>query len=167
MERIKQGNFRTEELNTRMAQRNIPSDPLQAQFGIRPVSTKYATLSMADQRSFPMVPIQRQPTYDITKTFNPGNGKGPWDGFASHVNEESILRNQFFALQRGAGQACYIPAKASDMYVASVPRTAEQVIQPFPDLFVKPKFDEFDPRVKNTGGNLFENFTRQQLKEIK
>ena len=167
MDRIKEGNSRTEELNSRMAQRNIPSGPLQAQFGIRPISTKYATLPMADQRVMPTVAIQPQPIYNISQTFNPGSAQAPWGGFAANINEESMLRNQFFALQRGAGQACYIPAKASDMYVANVPRTAEQMIQPFPDLFVKPKFESFNPCLKNTGGNLFENFTRQQLKEIK
>ncbi len=167
MDRMKQGNSRTEELNTRVARRNIPSTPLQAQFGIRPVSTKYATMPMADRRAFPTVPIQRQPIYNIADTFNPGNAQGPWAGFAAHINDESSLRNQFFALQRGAGQACYIPARASDMYVATQPRTTEQTIQPFPGLFEKQRFEDFNPCLANTGGNLFENFTRQQMKEIK
>jgi hypothetical protein len=167
MDRMLQGNVRTEELNKRVAQRNIPSAPLQAQFGIRPVSTKYATMPLIDQRAFPKVPIQRQPIYNIEQTFNPGNAQGPWGGFAENINDESRLRNQFFALQRGAGQACYIPAKSSDMYVATHPRTAEQVIQPFPGLFEKPRFNKFNPSLANTGGNLFENFTRQQMKEVK
>jgi hypothetical protein len=167
MDRIKQGNSRTEELNNRMAQRNIPSGALQPQFDIRPVSTKYATMPMADQRAFATVPIQKQPIYSIANTFNPGSAQAPWGGFAENINDESRLRNQFFALQRGAGQACYIPAKSSDMYVANVPRTAEQVIQPFPDLFNKPQFDPFNPCLQNTGDNFFENCTRQQTKEVK
>lgn len=167
MDRIKQGNSRTEELNNRISTRNVPSGALQAQFGIRPVSTKYATMPLADQRVFANVPIQQQPIYNIANTFNPGTGQAPWAGFAENINDESRLRNQFFALQHGAGQAYYIPAKSSDMYVANVPRTAQQLIQPFPDLFVKPTFEQFNPCLKTLGTNLFENCTRQQLKEVK
>ena len=49
MDRIRQGSTRTEELNQRISSRNIPSNQLQAQFDIRPVSSKYAKMPIVDR----------------------------------------------------------------------------------------------------------------------
>lgn len=164
MERIRQGSQRTEELNQRIAYRNIPSNQLQAQFDIRPQSSKYAKMPIVDRHEKHKVPLQVVPAYDIERTFNPGTAQGPWSGFATNVNNESRLRNQFFALQKGAGQASYIPAKNSDMYKVSVPKTTDE--QPFPGLFTKFTFEEFNPCPKDLGTSFFDNSTRQQIKEL-
>jgi hypothetical protein len=165
MDRIRQGNQRTEELNDRMGYRNVPSAPLQPQFDIRPLSSKYAKMPIVDRRANCATPIQALPTYNIAATFNPGNAQAPWSGFASNINDESRLRNQFFALQRGAGQSCYIPSKDSDLYkMARLPTTPSQ--QQFPGLFEQPQFEAFNPSPKELGGKFFENFTRQQVKEL-
>jgi hypothetical protein len=167
MDRIKQGSYRTEELNDRISTRNIPSNPLQPQFDIRPLSTKYAMMPIFDRRPIPTVSIEVLPTYDIRTTFNPGNAQAaaPWAGFANNVNDESRLRNQFFALQRGAGQSSYIPSRGSDMYEVNVP-TNDQILQPFPGLFEPPRFDNFNPCPKDNGINFFDNCTRHQIKEL-
>jgi hypothetical protein len=164
MDRIKQGNQRTEELNQRISDRNMPSKNLQPQFDIRPVSCKNIKMPILDRRTIDTVPIQNMSTYDIRTTFNPGSAQAPWSGFASNINDESRLRNQFFALQKGANQSYYIPAKNSDMYNVEIPLTDDQ--QPFPELFNKTKFDEFNPCPTGLGINFFENFTRQQIKEM-
>jgi hypothetical protein len=164
MERMGQGNQRTEELNQRISHRNIPSNQLQAQFDIRPQSSKYAKMPIVDRHEKHTEAIQEIPTYNIETTFNPGNAQGPWSGFASNVNNESRLRNQFFALQRGAEQSYYIPPTNSDMYQVHIPKTESQ--QPFPDLFTKIKFDNFNPCPTDLGNNFFENCTRQQIKEL-
>jgi hypothetical protein len=167
MDRIRQGSYRTEELNERVSNRNIPSGPLQPQFDIRPLSTKYSMMPIFDRRPIPTVSIQVLPTYNISNTFNPGNAQAaaPWSGFATNINDESRLRNQFFALQRGAGQSTYIPSRYSDMYEVNI-QTNEQELQPFPSLFEKGQFDQFNPAPKDSGINLFNNFTRYQIKEI-
>jgi hypothetical protein len=36
-------------------------------------------------------------TFNMSQTFTPGNTFGPWSGYASQVNDESILRNHAFA----------------------------------------------------------------------
>jgi hypothetical protein len=113
------GMERTEQLSQRMAERNIPSAPLQPQFSIRPVSTKYDMMPIFDRRPKAKVPIKRQPTYDVGTTFNPGSSQAPWSGFASNINKESQLRNQFFALQR-CEQPNYVPSTTSDMYQMQV-----------------------------------------------
>ena len=163
---MKQGNQRTEEINERMSYRNLPSNPLQPQFDIRPLSSKYAKLPIVDRHENHRVPIQVMPTYDIGSTFNPGNAQAPWSGFASNINNESRLRNQFFALQNGAGQSCYIPANNSDLYNKFNLSPPEAPQQPFPALFLPTVFEEFNPCPSGMGGSFFENCTRQQVKEI-
>jgi hypothetical protein len=161
------GNGRTEELNQRLSQRNIPSGLLQPQFAIRPLSTKYEMMTIFDRRPIPTVEITNMLPYNVDVVFNPGTAQGPWNGFAANINEESKLRNQFFALQRGAHQASYIPPSNSDMYVAALPQSiqpaAAETNQPFPSLFETPTFEPFNPSPKNLGINLFDNCTRQQL----
>jgi len=168
MNRIKQGSYRTEELNERISNRNVPSEPLQPQFDIRPLSTKYSVMPVFDRRPIPTVSIKSYPTYSISNTFNPGNAQAaaPWAGFAENINTESRLRNQFFALQRGAGQSCYIPSRYSDMYEVQIYSNSDPGVQPFPTLFEKTTFDAFNPCPKDNGINLFDNCTRQQIKEL-
>ena len=151
---------RTEELSKRISDRNVPSSPLQPQFSMRPASTKYSIMPILDQRANASVPIMTHPTYSVEKTFNPGTAQAPWSGFASNINDESKLRNQFFALQR-CEQPNYIPSTNSDMYQVTVAGRHEQ--QPFPGLFEQQLFAQFDPNTCGVGQNLFDNCTRQQL----
>ena len=44
------GNDRLNGINTRMYERNVPSQTLQPQFSIRPVPTKYDMMSIFDRR---------------------------------------------------------------------------------------------------------------------
>lgn len=157
---------RVEDINDRMYLRNIPSAPLQAQFDARPVSTKYALLPIMDRRPISTVPIAKVPLYNQTQIFSPGTGHGPWAGFATKINDESILRNQFYALQRGAYQGDYVPPSNSDMYVHDVPTNFNHVKQPFPNLFERPHLEPFNPNPNTAeiGVNIFDNCTRQQLK---
>jgi hypothetical protein len=165
MERIKPGNQRTEELNQRLFYRNIPSNQLQPQFDSRPQSSKYSKMPIVDLRVNHSTPIQDISTYNIEMTFNPGTAQAPWSGFAANINNESRLRNQFYALQKGAGQSCYIPSKNSQLYNAEIQSTLSEH-QPYPALFEKDSFEEFNPCPTGLGGNFFENCTRQQLKEL-
>ena len=154
-------NERVEELNERIADRNIPSQKLQAQFGVRPVSTKYAMMPIFDRRAISTVPVERMPTYDLSTTFNPGNDQGPWSGYASKIDDSSKLRNQFFALQR-ADQGKYIPSTTSDLYQIEV--VGQAVLQPFPDLFTQQAFQSFNPNTSGIHETFFNNCVRQQVK---
>ena len=154
---------RTELLNQRIYSRNVPSTELQAQFGMRPVSSKYAMMPIYDRRPTPKEPIIRQPNFNIEQTFNPGNAMAPWSGFAEHVNDESRLRRQFFALQN-CDQPGYVPSSQSDMYVCQVKEKNEP--QPFPDLFTEQRFEAFNPNECNLGRKFFDNNTRVQLKNL-
>jgi len=152
------------EINSRIYSRNIPSQMLQAQFSHRPVATKYDMMSIIDRRAIPTVPIIKQPTYNTTQTFNPGNDEGPWSGYASKINDESKMKNMFFAHQACA-QGTYIPGSTSDMYQVHVSST-QQVAQPFPDLFATPELNFFNPNSYGIGTHFFDNCTRQQIKSL-
>ena len=76
---------RSNELNERIYERNVPSSTLQPQFGIRPVATKYEILPIFDRRMPPTVPIKHELPYNIQSTFNPGTSQAPWSGFAGNI----------------------------------------------------------------------------------
>ena len=155
---------RVQDLNTRISDRNIPSNALPPQYSIRPVSTKYSKLSILDQRKPSTVPANNCTSFNVETTFNPGNGKAPWNGYASKIHTESVLRNQFFALQ-GGDQGVYVPSSTSDLYKVEV--TSKPMNQPFPGLFEESIFEPFNPNPDNLGSQLFQNATRTQLNDLK
>jgi len=106
---------RLDEINSRIAKRNIPSAPLKPEFSPRPVSTKYAILPILDRRAPIDVPLKDYELFNTEKIFNPGTAQAPWDGFAANINVDSVLRNQFFALQK-CPEAFFVPSSTSSLY---------------------------------------------------
>ena len=148
-------------MNNRLYNRNIPSQALQPEYSLRPVSTKYALLPIVDQRVKPTVPLKSYPVYNTKQVFNPGTAEAPWSGFAVNVNTESKLRNQFFALQK-CEQSEYIPSSDSSLFVPYKPMSTNEK-QLYPDLFDKPDFEPFNPNTLNIGGKILNNNTRMQM----
>jgi hypothetical protein len=161
---------RLQVLNERIFERNIPSTVLQQQFSQRPVSTKYSILPLFDTYKDTNVPIVTQQTYRQEQVFNPGTS-APFNGYVNAINDESRLRNQFFALQK-CEQSVYVPSSQSDLYSVTVPQKRSlQDSDGLQDdnrslLFKEEELGSFNPNVFRLGGNLFENHTRQQLKGI-
>jgi hypothetical protein len=154
--------------NRRIYDRNIPSKMLQPYVDVRPVMTKYSLMPIVDPRKPPTVPMQQQPVYQPRDVFNPGNRQAPWSGFASSVNVESELRNQIYALQK-CSQATYVPSSSSDLYEYNFQPQKNidtNKYQPYPRLFKQEKFQSFNPNPENIGNGLFQNCTRQQLKDV-
>ena len=83
-----------EQTNTRIYDRNLPSQMLQPYIDVRPVMTKYSFMPIVDPRKELNVKLQQMPTYNSSAIFNQGNTQSPWSGFASNINLESDLRNQ-------------------------------------------------------------------------
>jgi hypothetical protein len=156
-------NNRYQELNERIAERNIPSSNLQSYFSIRPVSTKYSLMPVFDQYKETQVKIPTIANYNVGKTFNPGNAQGPWSGYANNVDVETVLRNQTFALQKG-DRSIYVPSSNSDLYVTEV--VGRKEIQTHPYLFKHDPLPSFNPNTLNLGNDVFNNATRQQFKSI-
>ena len=155
-------------MNTRTYVRNIPSQPLQPYLDAHPVLTKYSVLPVVDPRKEIKVPLVQQATFNLEQTFNPGNvtASAPWSGYASNVNNESELRGQIFALQE-CSQSKYIPSSKSSLYNVHW-KNSQQISQPFPELFKKETFAPSDtnPYANTIGYALFNNSTRQQLKNL-
>mgnify|MGYP007114334895 CR=1 FL=1 len=154
-----------EQTNTRIYDRNVPSQMLQPYLDVRPVMTKYSHFPIVDPRKALTVPMQQMPTFNINKTFNPGNTTSPWSGFASNVNTESILRNQVYALQK-CSQAVFVPSSNSDLY--NYKFQSQKQANPHELLFQQDKFQDFNPNPdKNVvGSGMFYNNTRCQLKDM-
>jgi hypothetical protein len=157
---------RTEELSRRMYERNIPSEPLKPAFSPRPEQTKFTVLGKEKPQRKNMchdMMSKTYPNFNPETIFNPGNAQAPWYGFASNVNTESSLRNQFFALQ-DCNQAKYIPSTKSDLYEVKVTSQPMPMSHPHPHLFRKDDFEPFQPNTLGVAKQLFHNHTQQQLK---
>jgi len=164
------GNVETNQMihqttNSRIYQRNLPSQTLQPYIDVRPVATKYSLLPIVDPRAKPTVPYVNLPDYHVAKTFNPGDRQSPWSGYSTNINNESELQNQIFALQR-CNQAVYVPSSMSDLYDVKAIIPSQIVEQPFPGLFQTENFDEFNPNPENIAGrHTFLNNTRMEYRD--
>jgi len=155
-----------EQTNTRIYNRNIPSQMLQPYLDVRPVMTKYSYLPIVDPRKELNVKLTQMPTFNPHTKFNPGNTQSPWSGFASSINVESELRNQIYALQK-CSQAVYVPNSNSDLYNFSFqPQNVSS--QSHSLLFEKEHFSEFNPNpdTKIVGSGIFFNSTRTQVRDL-
>ena len=150
----------------RTYQRNIPSQPLQPYLDARPIQTKYSILPVIDPRKPINTPLIQQATYTPEMVFNPGNDAGPWSGYASNINQESELKNQIYARQT-CSQSTYVPSSKSSLYQVKWENGLKPA-QPFPDLFKKEQFSPCNPNPneEKIGFGLFNNATRQQLKDL-
>ena len=151
------------EMSNDIRKRNIPSRSLQPQFGLRPVSTKYAHFPIIDTQISNQVPIYKNP-YNVGLVFNPGDRMAPFSGFVENVDVESVLRNQIFALQKN-DQAVYVPSSKSDLYMKDQFKPSAN--QKHNLLTPLNNFNNTNPNNLNLGGNLFHNHTRQDLKNVK
>ena len=153
---------KTDTINYRTYIRNIPSEPLQPYLESRSVSTKYSRMPIVDPRKASTVPLKQMRTYHSEKVFNPGNDNAPFSGF--NANQESVLRNQIFALQ-DCSQATYVPSSKSDLY--QVHWKQDDLLQPFPDLFQQQVFPvKGFQHSQHVGYAFFNNATRQQNKDV-
>ena len=156
--------------NSRIYDRNLPSQMLQPYISVRPVMTKYSFMPIVDPRKSLSVKLQQQPTYNSNVVFNPGNDMAPWSGYSSGVNLESELRGQIFALQK-CDQAVYVPNSNSDLYKHSFKSSsascssscASSSSETHNLLFKKEHFCEFNPLPDRVTMGLFNNSTRTAM----
>lgn len=152
-------------INNKIYERNLADTPIKPAIDFRSLPTRNTLYPMADDRlKYKQRDFQ---TYDTESIFAPINTKGPFEGY--NVVNESKLRNQHFALQRGAGQGTYIPSSESDLYKTEVPSNSYQMEQPFPNLFLVPHMTTNTPPtdvMDKMGQNMFFNNTKVQLRAL-
>lgn len=151
--------------NMRTFERIIPSQPLQPYLDSRPSSTKYSLLPIVDPRKDANVPLVQRATYNPETIYYPGNDTAPWAGYATNVNNESILRNQVYALQK-CDQSVYIPSSKSTLYNDKF-KNSYPVNQPHEGLFKTEQFATTSHNNKDQiGYAMFNNSTRNQLRNL-
>lgn len=157
-------NERLDELNLRLVDRQFPDSPLAPNIDVRPVQTKYTKFSVLDKHPYSKVESNKFSSYEIKNNFNPGSDKAPVSGYFSNVDLESDLRNQKYALQKGAHQNAYIPSSKSDLYKTEV--VYRPSTQTHPLLFKKPSIETNTNNIEssNIGKNKLFNHTRTQLR---
>ena len=159
-------NERVDVLNDRILSRFSCDVPLQANFDVRPVPTKYSRFPVIDRVTQPKIGIKDRGDFRVSDNFAPVQSRGPVDGYFSQVDKESSLRNQFFAIQ-SAPQAAYIPSSDSDLYKVKMPTPTVKEAQPHPSLFDRYRMDVLAPvrnADPNVGHKTFMNDTRVQLR---
>jgi len=152
---------RVNDINLRIYQRNSSTIQPQMLLDHRPTPTKYEQLQIVDQINEGLTPIIQRPLYDVNSHFFPGE-KGPVTTFINNVDQESILRNQFFAIQK-CDKAHYVPNSESDLYFVPVagrkePNTHELL---FKNYTKNIKSRTVDKSLKDD--TLFFNHTRQKV----
>ena len=158
-------NARVDELNTRILERFTPDSPLQPNINVRPVPTKYSHFPMIEGVPFARIKLQPHIGYSVESNFAPITSNGPVDGYFSNINTESTLRNQYFALQRGADQGVYVPSSNSDLFNVALPMNISRTdAPPHAGLFSNERIINtrtVDPKI---GAERFFNNTRVQLR---
>uniref|UniRef100_A0A6C0C5U8 Uncharacterized protein n=1 Tax=viral metagenome TaxID=1070528 RepID=A0A6C0C5U8_9ZZZZ len=157
---------RTTELSNRIYERNVPTTPLQMNYDPRPVDTKFVQFPIMDCRLPSNVPCEKRPIYNTGNMFS-GSSQGlPFNGYQSSVDTESSLMNIVFPLQ-SCPQATFIPGSKSDLYNTSyLTPPVEKIQMTNKLLFKQERFSPFNPNVGNLGGDLFNNNTRVQIKNM-
>lgn len=157
---------RLEELNDRIANRQFPDKPLQPNFGMRPVATKYSLFPVIDRRAAPTVPILRHPEYNTYANFSPATSNGPVASYLANIDLETVLQNRNVILQHGADQGVYVPSSKSDLYgFSAVGR--EEALGDRGLLFQKHDLITKQSDVANQiGRDRFHNNTRVQLRGL-
>ena len=120
---------RIEELNQRLASRNVASAPPMVLFSPRPTPTKYVKMPVVNDPMPSRVKMEQRAS---NVAFLPTDAKGP--GALDWVDVESSLKNIGFALQRN-DRAVYVPSSRSDLYNDPSTEASQKVRQPHPHLF--------------------------------
>ena len=150
---------RDNQLNERIKQRNMVYVNTNINLGIRPIPTKYGYKPILSTPVSNTVPIQTYPTFNVETNYLPGNKQGPWDGFATQINEESKLRNMFFANTKSQ-QGIYIPSSNSELYELPKVKGRNKESQTFPGLFTTPQVQKQTPPIYKEN-KIFNNDSRQ------
>lgn len=156
---VKNNEYRLNELNDRLLSRIYPDYIIPQSFSSIPIETRQTILGQSiDPRISSEIEIIKYPPLNssISNNFICGD-RGEPNWFLANIDNESILRNQCFALQKGgAPQGVYIPNSNSELYRPDLPTNTTPVKQPFPHLFEKTQFNQ-NQRIPNNGGSDLRN----------
>ena len=162
---IKLQNFSNlDNINNDIYNRNIPSTSIQLNFSPRPSMSKYSIMPIIEEKKVGNVEITNG-RYFNNNIFYPGTRKLDFCGFARKIDDESTLRNQFFALQK-SDHSKWVPSSSSDLYKSDIIPKNDDIINNSL-LFKENTFNNHNPNISSKiGQNYFNNSTRVQLKNL-
>ena len=157
-------------INNNIFSRNLSNVDLEPQLSFRPSSTKYQVMPILENKEQNKNDKKNYELFNTNNVFYPGTTKPHFNGFAKGIDRESVLRNQFFALQKG-DQHQYIPSTGSNLYnIDNFPSTLNDIDDNNLNksiLFRQERFDEHNPNfASHIGNNVFNNNTRYQLNSM-
>lgn len=144
---VKNNQWQLDELNFRLSSRIYPDYIIPQSITPRSIETRQTILgkSLDPRNLFKKTDIIKYSEINssLSNNFICGD-KGEPNWFLANVDTETILRNQYFALQKGgvAPQATFIPDSNSELYRSKLPYNTNVVEQPFPLLFENTQFRE-------------------------
>ena len=154
---------RVDELNNRIKERHFGTDFLEPVFDPRPINTRGGMMPVVDTEVEPSVEYFNYKMYNPEQMFTAATKKPPYKGFSNRINDESELRNQFFALQRSE-KGTYLPSSNSDLYTVDLPYTpltTDQEKHQHKLLFKTDTFSAFNPSSSFNKDKGFHNDTIQ------
>jgi hypothetical protein len=163
-------NERVEELNIRLTNRVFPDVELKPNFDPRPVSTKCSLFPILDSIKPTTLSMQPHLDYYPEINFNPGNSRGPINGYFNRLDIENDLRNQTRILDNcDSINNKYIPSLESDLYIVDL--NSKKPLggihdQTHPMLFSPFVLKTTDSNIQQygVGTSTFQNHTRTQLR---
>lgn len=150
------------EINHRITQRNQNYVATNIHLGVRPLSTKYDYKPILDKPVSNNVKIKKYPVFNVRQSFLPGDRQGPWDGFSTHIQDESKLRNMYFS-NNDCMQRFYIPSSKSSLYVTPPIPNNNPVKQTHPMLFAPNKHYTTTTKYAYKENKVFNNDSRQTI----
>jgi len=163
---VKLQNFEKQNhINISILNRQITENNLQPNIDFRPIPTKYTHFNVFGNLQEKTDTKYRD--YDITTMYNSGNRKSHFSGFSNNIDNESVLQNRVYALQRDE-RSVYVPNTTSQLYNEYKPNTIN--INTDIDnyrVFSNHEFNSHNPNYSDKiGSDYFNNSTRVQLKSI-
>jgi hypothetical protein len=157
-------------INNNIFSRNLSNTELEPQFSFRPSSTKYQVMPILENKEQNKNDKKNYELFNTNNIFYPGTSKPHFNGFAKGIDRESVLRNQFFALQKG-DQYQYIPSSSSNLYsIDNFSNTLNNIDNNSLNnsiLFRQERFNDHNPNLfPHIGNDIFNNNTRYQLNSI-
>ena len=169
------------EINERILARTMATGNIEVLLSPRPQPTLYTRpLYNSIPPTTACKPRILKYNSDQKKYFLPCTKGGTWSQYNQNIDNESILRNQVYALQN-APQATYVPNSTSDLYNSTISKSETSTAQGlYPNLptsntdyniwGLQPTLNreagyQFLPPPVNLGNKLFNNDTRQEIKD--
>ena len=155
---------RLEELNERIYKRNLTSSSMPMHESFRSAPTRQTHMPILDHKK-PNTERLLNNNFDINTMYTPADSL-PTQSYRNNVDVETKLRGAVTPMQK-CDKAVFVPNSNSDLYNSDYLTNQDKNDPPSSSLLFKnERFDNFNPNTCNLGFQLFNNHTRNQLRDL-